>query len=269
MEIRELHGAADMQQCEDIQREVWGMGDLEVVPTNQLIAALHAGSCLLGAWQGDKLVGFVYGFPAYHPEQTPAQGMHSHMMAVLPEARGLGLGKQLKWAQRDWCLTRGLTWITWTFDPLQARNARLNFEHFGALADHYLDNVYGELTGTLNSGLPSDRLLAMWHLHDPQVDALERGEVQPDIQFDVNESPFALENNDGEPAAINLGLLTPSVRVAVPADVSALKRYAPEVALKWRLEQRRVFHHYFANGYRIRRFVSGVYLLIKETSASS
>ena len=82
-------------------------------------------------------------------------------------------------------------------------------------------------------------------------------------------SLIALENNVGEPAAINLGLLTPSVRVAVPADVSALKRYAPEVALKWRREQRRVFHHYFANGYRIRRFVSGVYLLIKETSASS
>ena len=269
MNIHELHAAADVRHCETIQQEVWGISELEVVPINQLVAAGHAGGCILGAWNEHQLTGFIYGFPAFRPDRTPAHGLHSHMMAVLPEARGLGVGRQLKWGQRSWCLSRALNWATWTFDPLQARNARLNFEYFGVTAGTYLENVYGELGGHLNSGLPSDRLLVDWNLHDPQVEALSHGEAQPDITYTLSESPFALENLDGEPANADLGLITPSVRVAVPQDITALKRYAPELALRWRLEQRRVLHHYFAAGYRIRRFVSGIYLLTKDPLASS
>jgi len=168
--IRPLVTVEECRQAERIQAEVWGTDDLEVVPSSLLRAAHHAGGMVVGAFRGDAMVAFAYGFVALpHGRGMRGVGLHSHMLAVVPAARGLGVGQALKWFQRDWCLARELAWVTWTFDPLQARNARLNLEHLGAVAVEYLPDFYGPMTGPLGGDQPSDRLLALWDLASDRV----------------------------------------------------------------------------------------------------
>ncbi|MCW5818261.1 MAG: GNAT family N-acetyltransferase, partial [Trueperaceae bacterium] len=173
--LRELTSHADLHEVERIQREVWGLDDLEVVPNSQLRAALHAGGQLGGAFLEDALVGFSYGFLASpHGRLMVGPGLHSHMAAVRPGARGRGVGRALKWQQRAWCLERGIEWMTWTFDPLQARNANLNLRHLGAVGVDYLVDFYGPMGGPLGGGR-SDRLLALWMLTGQRVTARAEG----------------------------------------------------------------------------------------------
>lgn len=173
--LRELTSHADLHEVERIQREVWGLDDLEVVPNSQLRAALHAGGQLGGAFQEGVLVGFSYGFLASpHGRLMVGPGLHSHMVAVRAGARGLGVGQALKWQQRAWCLERGIAWMTWTFDPLQTRNANLNLRHLGAIGVDYLVDFYGPMGGPLGGGR-SDRLLALWLLAGQRVTAIAEG----------------------------------------------------------------------------------------------
>ena len=130
-EVRPLSAIEELHACEAIAKVVWQVDDREIVPASHLRAIQHAGGLVAGAFDAGRLVGFVIGILARHDAHEPT-GLHSHLMAVLPEVRRGGLGRALKWYQRRWCLERALPWITWTFDPLQAHNARLNLEHLGA-----------------------------------------------------------------------------------------------------------------------------------------
>jgi chorismate synthase len=241
--IRELGSAEEMALCEALEAEVWGLAPRALVPASQLVAAAHAGGLVAAAFQGPRAVGFVYGFPSFRPELRPSPGHHSHMPAVLPAYRGRGLGQELKRFQRDWCLARGILWITWTFDPLQRKNARLNLTHLGAEALEYRVNEYGPMNDRLNRGLPSDRLLALWDL---------RREAKPASPTDVAVSvPIALgAREDGRPAPPNLGLDSAWLAVYSPDLLELLERGA-DLALAWRLAQREVMSHYLARGYAV------------------
>ena len=172
VEIHPLVTMEMLRACERLQLQVWGYDDLEVVPAAQMRAALHAGALVAGAFVGRELVGFAYGFPALpHEAELVGPGLHSHMAAVVPEARGLGAGRRLKWYQRRWCVEHGMNWATWTFDPLQARNARLNLHHLGAVVHEYQVDFYGVLGGVLSGDLPTDRFVATWDLTGPHVRA--------------------------------------------------------------------------------------------------
>jgi predicted GNAT superfamily acetyltransferase len=172
VEIHPLVTMEMLRACERLQLQVWGYDELEVVPAAQMRAALHAGALVAGAFVGRELVGFAYGFPALpHETDLTGPGLHSHMAAVVPEARGLGAGRRLKWYQRRWCVEHGMNWVTWTFDPLQARNARLNLHHLGAVVHEYQVDFYGVLGGVLSGDLPTDRFVALWDLTSPHVRA--------------------------------------------------------------------------------------------------
>lgn len=146
------------------------MEPIEIVPGAQLRAAEHAGGLVAGAFEQGVMIGFVYGFLAAPTGRgMKGLGMHSHMLAVRHSGRGTGVGKALKWFQRDWCLARGIEWVCWTFDPLQAKNARLNMFHLGAVSNEYLPDFYGPMTGPLGGNQETDRLLALWQLSDPNV----------------------------------------------------------------------------------------------------
>ena len=162
VELRDLHSVADFKAAEQLQFDVWGSNDL---PDNAdiLLAIGREGGLVAGAWRDDRLLGFVFGFPT-----SEATVQHSHRLAVHPDARGLGLGSRLKWYQRDWCLARGITQVRWTYDPLRAINARLNIAHLGAVARVYHEDYYGAMAG-INAGVPSDRLVAEWHLDTAPV----------------------------------------------------------------------------------------------------
>lgn len=261
--IRALTHIDELGRCEEIQRSVWGFSDLEVMAASHLSAAVHAGGLVAGAWREEvvrgvykrTLCGFVYGFPTYAHSSV---GLHSHMMAVLPEYRGSSVGRRLKWFQRDWCLERELNWITWTFDPLQAKNAKLNLEYLSGTASEYLVNPYGVLGGDLNGELPSDRLVVHWDLLRAEV--IGAGTPQrPLVRPPLHAAPqmYALRANVLTPNFTD----EPLLYVAAPDDINALRFTSPDKALAWRLAQREVFSELFGRGYSVTRFVDGYYVL--------
>lgn len=253
MTFRELAGFDDLLACEAIEQAVWGLSERELLPASQLVAAVHAGGLVIGAFEGAKLIGFVYGFPAHRPEWQPSVGQHSHMVAVLPGYRGQGVGQRLKWLQRAWCLRQGINWMTWTFDPLQAKNARLNLEHLGAVGFEYRVNEYGAMGGHLNAGLPSDRLVALWRLDAP---ALEQQRPPPDC-----EGAWLLSDELGEPRLHEIDPSATTMRLSVPPDITRLIAEQPELALRWRLALREVMLPKLNQGFQATRFVAGSYLL--------
>ena len=168
--IRDLSGMADFRLAEALQNTVWGADDTADPADLMMVIAAEGGLCA-GAFQGGQLVGYIFGFPTRDP-----MVQHSHRLAVVPQARGLHLGARLKWYQRDWCLARGITLVRWTYDPMRRINAGLNIGTLGAVAQTYYQDYYGEMQG-INAGLPSDRLLAEWHLANDAVAAKAAGKT--------------------------------------------------------------------------------------------
>jgi predicted GNAT superfamily acetyltransferase len=157
---------ADFESCVEVQLAVWGYSDGELIPKRVFIVAQRIGGQVLGAYDGNTLVGFAMAFPGYS-EGKPF--LHSHMLAVLAEYRNAGLGRRLKLAQRDDALARGIDRMEWTFDPLEIKNAHLNIARLGAIARRYLRNIYGPSTSPLQGGLPTDRLVVEWWLRSERV----------------------------------------------------------------------------------------------------
>lgn len=259
MELKLVETLDDFKACEHIQKVVWGFSDLEVVSASNMIAVSHAGGMTAAATDRGEVVGFVTAFASYLPDLAQPNGLHSHMLAVLPDYRGKGIGKALKWFQRDWCLEHGLGWMTWTFDPLQAKNARLNLEHLGATVTTYRVNEYGELGGSLNAGLPTDRLVAFWDLSSQGTQTLAQGERLPSV--DLEQIPAALSNKDGGPSRPQLGLKDKKLSVALPENLNALLKDNPEQALEWRFAVREVLMSYLVKNYIINRFGGNSYIL--------
>lgn len=267
--VRAITDLSDLQQVVEIQRETWGPDDLEIVPAAQLRAVEHAGGQLAAAFRGERMLGFAYGFLATpHGRAMTGSGLHSHMVAVRAEARGLGVGRALKWFQRDWCMERGLGWISWTFDPLQGRNAHLNLEHLGVRCYDYLVDFYGAMSGPLGGGQSSDRLLALWHLDAPWVKARAlRGRDAAD-GGSSDEAAWVLRRAGVGPAAEPLReVVTPgasALLLAVPADATALLRDQPELAQRWRSALRATLPPLLSTGYHVVGFREGAYLMRLE-----
>jgi len=170
--IVELRDPGGFQQHVGLQDLVWGHGPGEAVPTHLLIASARNGGVVLGAYDGDDMVGCLYGLPALHGGRLTHL---SYLLAVRLNDRGRGIGEALKWRQRELVLAQGIDTVTWTFDPLQAPNARLNLARLGAWSATYVRDYYGPMADSLNAGLPSDRLVLTWRLDDPAVVARAGG----------------------------------------------------------------------------------------------
>jgi chorismate synthase len=238
--IREVESAAEMRAVEELQKEVWGIPDLDVVPATHLIAAKAAGGVLLGAFDGNTLVGFVYGFVA---QEDGRIAHHSHMLAVKPEYRNFNLGYKLKVAQRDEALAQGIELITWTFDPLQSLNAYFNFTKLGVIADRYVINFYGEEAASFLHQTGTDRFWVKWLLTSDRV-----------VQRLLTPKPV-LENPSDK------------LLIEIPADINAVQQESPELAREWRERTRRAFTEALGRGYVVRDFYRektvGVYILGK------
>jgi len=192
MEIREINGMGELRAVEALQREVWDCNDLEVLPAIHMIAAREVGAILVGAFDGADLIGFAYGFPGFENEHRV---IHSDMLAVRESWRDRGLGNALKHAQRDAALERGVDRITWTFDPMQTRNAYLNLEKLGVVAGRYLEDFYGETSSPLHSG-GTDRLWVTWYLRERPV-LIESPERIPVTTREEMRRVFALAFSTG------------------------------------------------------------------------
>lgn len=232
IQVRECMTVEEFDQCVRLQREAFGLPDLELSPRRHLIVARSAGGFTLGAFDGGRLVGFVLNQIAVR--RSPATGAeetvgYSHMMAVAQEYQNLGVGARLKWAQRARVVAEGRRFLHWTWDPAQSRNAHFNLNRLGVVVRRYAINYYGTdystVTGKFGEplGLDSDRLVAEWELDSPRVEALARGET-PEPQ--------------GEPEA----------SIAIPPNWGALVREDPAAARAELLRVRAEFHALFAAG---------------------
>ena len=173
--IKSLSTLEHFERCVMLQIEVWGYSDGDVIPRRVFIVAQKIGGQVIGAFDGDTLVGFAMSLPGYRDRKSY---LHSHMLAVLPQYRNSGIGRSLKLAQRDDAIARGFDLMEWTFDPTEIRNAHLNIARLGVIVRRYQPDFYGPSTSPLQGGLPTDRLYAEWWLRSPRVASVLRGEVQ-------------------------------------------------------------------------------------------
>lgn len=178
IKIASLHTLDQFQGCVDLQLAVWGYSDGDLIPRRMFLLADRIGGQVLGAFDGEKIVGFAMALPGFRAGQPY---LHSHMLAVLPEYRDLGLGRRLKLAQRDDAIARGFELMEWTFDPLEIKNAHLNIARLGAICRRYYPDFYGPSSSPLQGGLPTDRLYAEWWLRSRRVRRIlgEAGQEAP------------------------------------------------------------------------------------------
>jgi predicted GNAT superfamily acetyltransferase len=167
--LRRCHSIEEFRACVALQQEVWNFSDAELVPLRMFVVADKVGGQVMGAFDGDVMVGFALSVPG---TRTDHVYLHSHMLAVRKDHRNGGLGRRLKLMQREDALARGIELIEWTFDPLEIKNAYLNIERLGAIARRYNINQYGITSSPLQGGLPSDRLIAEWWLKSKRVETL-------------------------------------------------------------------------------------------------
>ncbi len=249
--IAELRESSSFQQHVGLQDLVWGHEPAEAVPTHLLIASSRNGGVVLGAYDGDDMVGCLYGLPALHGGQLTHL---SHLLAVHPDYRGRGIGEALKWRQRELVLAQGISTVTWTFDPLQAPNARLNLARLGGYSATYVRDYYGPMADSLNAGLPSDRLVLTWRLNDPAVAARARGDYRAttgridDLPLVLGSEPIGNGQRAPVPQSDRLEAM-PTALVEIPADVPALKQHDAALALRWRLAVRAALEGLFAASY--------------------
>jgi predicted GNAT superfamily acetyltransferase len=209
--VRECTTIEEFDGCVYLQREAFGLPDLELSPRRHLIVSRAAGGWTLGAFADERMVGFVHHLAAVRANSEIFG--YSHVMAVAKDYQNKGVGARLKWAQRERALGEGRKLIKWTWDPMMSRNAHFNLNRLGAIVDTYIDNFYGvDYNLDQGIGLPSDRLSATWHLDSARVRALASGSTV---------------TIDAEPAA----------RVAIPSEWTSLVKHDPQRA---RDEQARV-----------------------------
>ncbi len=280
--IRLLETPAEMRLVEELQRQVWTGSETDVVPLHLLVTAAHNGGLILGAFDDEKMVGFVFGFAGLESTPDGPRPKHcSHMLGTLPNYRDGGVGFALKRAQWQMARHQGLDHITWTYDPLLSRNAYLNIAKLGAVCDTYHRSEYGDMRDGLNAGLPSDRFQADWWINTPRVKKRLSKRPRPTLKLNhVAKSglrPFyALDSSAMLPRPPeNIPPFDARLLLAeIPADFIDLKSKDFALARDWRFFAREFFEIAFANKYIVTDFVfdahaqpRGFYLLTHGESA--
>lgn len=269
--IRPLETMAEMSATEEVQRVTWTMTDLDVIPGHALHAMQHNGAVLLGAFDGERLVGFAFGVLGTEDnpnrvDQVAAARLkiYSVIAGVLPEYQQHDIGFRLKMAQRDFALRIGIRLISWTYDPLESLNARFNIGKLGAVCRRYLRHFHGDLSG-INTGLPTDRFEVEWWVTQNRVAARAERKWRP-LKLDALLAGGALLVNE---AAISAhGLPEPPLKtvrhpgnlmlVEIPANFQEIKRADLGLAQRWRMHTRDLFETLFASGFLVTDFVPHV-----------
>ncbi|WP_134704221.1 GNAT family N-acetyltransferase [Ammoniphilus sp. YIM 78166] len=242
--LKKLETLMEFQHMADLERRVWGMDPL---PYHQTLTAAKNGGIVIGAFDQDQLVGFVYSFPGYANREAY---LCSHMMGIDPGYRNQGIGYRLKMKQAEEAQKMGYKRIRWTYDPLESRNGYLNIAKLGAICSDYIENCYGEMNDELNKALPSDRFNVEWWIDHPH--ALQRKD-KLSVQADGLLLDWSLRS-DGLPQAICKEVdSNPStiLFVPVPEGFQQLKQRDSDLAIEWRLKTRKVFRQHFAEGWAV------------------
>ena len=275
--IRVLESPTELIPIESFQRLIWPGSDIEVLPAHMLIAAVHNGGTVLGAYcqEGTEpnnnevenlLVGFVFSFPGYYSTgDGPRLKHHSHMLGVHPDHRNKGLGYLLKRAQWQIVRQQSIDRITWTYDPLLSPNAHLNINKLGAVCDTYYVNYYGDLQDQLNIGYPTDRFQVDWWINSARVNSRLSKHVRPRLNFShfqaanaVLLNPSEIKNEIAYPFSGKIPYPNQKealLLVEIPNNFQSMKQTEPKIALQWRIQCRELFQSTFREGYLVTDFI--------------
>ncbi|WP_163100191.1 GNAT family N-acetyltransferase [Peribacillus alkalitolerans] len=245
---RRIEALEEINEVVLLQSEIWSADVVSPLP--QLVASIHHGGLIIGAYLNDRLIGFSYGFAGLKNGETY---LVSHMTGVRPEYQNGGLGFQLKLKQRERAIVNGYQKIVWTYDPLEIRNGFFNLCKLGAYSRTYLPSYYGEMQDKLNKGLPSDRLLVEWDLCSRRVEKTIDGGIPDPFE---NEYEILL-STDGEYPSEVVKKINPQQRgylVSVPSNIQLVKHSNLDAARAWRLALRNVLNEALLSGF----IISGV-----------
>jgi predicted GNAT superfamily acetyltransferase len=243
--IRDLKSIDDLSQLKAVEKEVWGMTDDDTLPLTLAIALKASGNILVGAFDtakekgkdkdSGKLVGFSFGFLGREHGQTT---IHSHMLAVLEGYRQFDLGSRLKQAQRERAMAMGVHEMTWTFDPLQSRNAHFNFSKLGVVSEAYKVDFYGPETSSVLHRNGTDRLWVRWMLNSRRVRDRLAGKNGRAETLDAMRllAPLVRFDPSGKPERADLAesLSRQRVSIEIPGDILAVERTDMALAREWR-----------------------------------
>ena len=251
MLIRPIKTEDEYRAVEMLQREIWGSEEIEIIPHDLMMTVHKNGGVMLGAFdpqtEGEPMIGFVFGFIGMQPDGKIKYC--SHIAGVTAQYRDRNVGYMLKLAQRDFVMTRGFDLITWTFDPLESRNARFNFHKLGVTCNSYFRNLYGEMRDQLNAGLPSDRFQVDWHIRSDRVEnALANTNKNITIHDMVVINPAQSEGLL-KPCDHPLPAVGEKFLIQIPDNFQSIKAADRGLALEWRLQTRRLFEDAFDRGY--------------------
>jgi predicted GNAT superfamily acetyltransferase len=262
--IRKLISIEDIRLVQPLEQLVWAANP---IPVHQTFTAAKNGGLVIGAFLEDELVGFSYSFPGF------ANGkpfLCSHMLGIHPDYQLMGIGKMLKDEQRKLAIEMGYDLITWTFDPLETRNAYLNTSKLFGICGIYLPNWYGEMEDGLNKGLPTDRFKIEWWISS------ERVEENWAPQLATYSRPFEIGKSEiGNPVLLldeeNIPTNIDGIEIPIPEHIQLIKKSEPSLALEWRMKIRTIFQTLFASGYAligVNRSTEGVhyYQVVKRST---
>jgi predicted GNAT superfamily acetyltransferase len=279
MIIRALHTIPEFRDIVALEQDIWGYGDPEDgVGIPMFIITVKHGGILLGAYDGDRLIGFVYSIAGLK-HGRPMQW--SHMLGVRPEYRGAGIGRDLKLEQRRLSLEMGIDLMEWTFDPLVAINAHLNFRRLGVVVDEYALNVYGDSSSPLHKGAPTDRFIAQWWMRSSRVEAALDGAASPTPPPSAPVFPGVARVNTVERrgdwlacAGYDAARTDRELVTIIPAGFNDMLHRQPSLAHEWRMASREIFGGYLSRGYRVVDFSflpgsgEGAYLLQADAAGA-
>lgn len=252
---REIDDVAELQKIVEMEMAIWAMGPEGAVPHNMLIAIVHSGGVVIGAdsGEGTTLVGFALALPARRPEGII---LWSHMAGVLPTYQRQGIGLGLKLAQREWALAHDYPAIAWTFDPLQRGNANFNLRLLGAFSSTYHVNFYGDMTDSINAGMPSDRLEITWRLREERVTQAAEGRTPvPLTDYFPQENFLLYTDAKGDPCLSRIQTLAGDWHfIEIPYNISTLKRTNIQKAKAWQLMLRQSMQTALEQGYTVLDF---------------
>ena len=257
MTIRPLHTIDEFRQVLALEKAIWGYEDSDdAVGIPVFVITVKRGGILLGAYDGDRMIGFVYSLAGLK-QGRPMQW--SHMLGVLAEYRATGIGRELKLEQRRMALAMGLDLMEWTYDPLVAVNAHLNFRRLGVVVEDYALNVYGESSSLLHKGTPTDRFIAQWWMRTPHVAAIVASAAAGRTPVPDAPPVNRVREAGGWLACegVDLTREEPALVMSIPSGFNEMLEREPALGHAWRMASREACHHYLTRGYRVVDFSFG------------
>jgi len=230
IEIRPLFQLDEFAEVVRLQGAIWGFDPTDLLPMRFMVVLTKVGGQVFGAYNGDRMIAFCFAMPGI--KAGPKPYLHSHMLGVLPDYRDSGIGRRLKFRQREDALARGIELMEWTFDPLELKNAFFNIERLGAIVRRYVPNQYGITASPLHGGIPTDRCYAEWWLDSPRVKAKVR-------------------------QAAGLSGAAERERITYPADIARVRAEDPKCAREIQRANAEKFRDAFARGLAVTGFERG------------